>query len=176
MKSNKNNKKQYANKKMTLKESKELSNLDSIDVYKECINIVYDPQKYFEKPLNISSKPFYIICAKFSIISKIRDIDTLTSISDKTSSYFIQKYSMKKWIDVLINFYEYYKNSMIYIIENYEDVLLDLYNDKEIDLNIMIMGMTTFKETRSTINKDIELIKKCIDELEKDKEKFRNIG
>lgn len=161
---------------MTLKESKELSNLDSININEECINIVANPQKYFEKSLNVSSKPFYIICAKFSIISKIREIDTVTSISDKTSLHFIQQYSMKKWIDILINFYEYYKNSMIYIIENYENVLLDLYNDKEIDLNIMIMGMTTFKETRNTINKDIELIKKCIEELEKDKEKFRNIG
>lgn len=176
MKSKRKSKKQDAKKKMTLKESKELDYLDFINVNEECINIVANPQKYFEKSLNASNKPFYIICVKFAIISKMREIDTVTSISDKTSLHFIQKYSMKKWIDILINFYEYYQSSMIYIIENYENTLLDLYNDKEIDFNVMIIGMTTFKETRNIINNDVELIKKCIEELEKDKDKFQNIG
>jgi hypothetical protein len=41
-------------------------------------------------------------------MSKIREIDTKTIISNKTSSHFIEKYSIDKWIDILVNLYVYY--------------------------------------------------------------------
>lgn len=175
---NKKSKKTVKNTKhkMSLVESIELDFIDSINIEEECFNIVENPQKYFEKSLNASKKPFYIICAKFSIISKIREIDSNTSISDNVSLYFMEKYSIKKWLGILSNLYTYYFSLMTYILDNYENTLLDLYNDNEITMDIMKMGMTTFQETKVIINKDAELIKKCISDIENEKIKFENIG
>ena len=174
MKAKKKNR--YTKHKMSLEESRELDFLDSIDTNEECINIVANPQKYFEKSLNISEKQFYIICVKFSIMSKIREIDTKTIISNKTSSHFIEKYSMDKWIDILVNLYIYYSSLMKYILDNYENTLLDLYNDKQINKDVLKIGMINFQETRKFISEDVKLIEECIEELEKDKISFKNIG
>ena len=83
---------------------------------------------------------------------------------------------MDKWINILVNLYVYYSSLMKYILDNYENTLLDLYNDKQIDEDVLKIGMMNFQETRRLISEDVKLIEECIEELEKDKISFKNIG
>ncbi len=158
--------------KMSKKESKQLDLIDNIDVKKECIKIVQDPKEYFKKSFNISNNDFYTICVKFAIIKKIRDIDTMTDISDYLASYFVKKYSIKKWINIISDFYSYYNVIIKDVLNNYENIILDLYNDKQITKESMTIGMTTFQKTKKIIINDIEIIEKYIEDLEGQNQKL----
>jgi hypothetical protein len=156
------------------KENEYLKQLDSIDVEKELYPIMENPELYFDAYLKNIKGSASLIFAQFSILMTLRTIDTSEKLSKKSADHFMSKYPIEKWLSKLTNFYEYGLSIIDYIIENHDNSILDMYNEKQITKIQMEKGLIAFDKAKKQLAKDREDMVVCIAELEVEKEKARD--
>lgn len=155
---------------ITLKEDKVLSKIDNIDINKEVLNILKNPIKFFEMYLKNIKNPLSKIFAYFSILVILNKIDADGKLCEKTVDYYIDKYSMEIWLEKLINLYTYRISLINYLLENHNNVLLDIYNEKIIDKETMEKGIKTFISAQRKLQQDVVDLNKYIEDLQKEKD------
>jgi hypothetical protein len=155
-------------------EFKCLEQINSIDIEKELFSIMENPEIFFNQYLKNIHTPSSIMLAQWNILSILITIDTSEKFCNKSADYFLSKYSVEKWLDKLSGFYEYTISLITYIIENHDNSILDLYNEKKITKTMMVKGISSFNKAKKQLvmDKDDALI--CLRDLEVEKEKLKD--
>jgi hypothetical protein len=159
--------------KISYQKSKRLEQIDSIDIEKELYRIMENPEKYFEPYLKNVKNPAEIIFVQFSILGLLRTIDTSKKFCIKSADHFLSKYSVTKWLDKLSDFYEYNISIINYILENHDNAILDIYNEKQITKTMMEQRLLAFNKAKKQLTKDKEDAMTCLKDLEVEKEKAK---
>lgn len=157
---------------VTKEETDIIEKLEAIDINKEYRNILNDADKYFQPYLKKIKNPIAKIFVYFSIFAILKKIDTSDDLCNKAASYFLDRYSVKEWLNKLIDFYNYTISGIDYILNNHDNSVLDYYNKKQISKETMIHNMKSFVSVRNIFLKNKEMIEGCIGDLEKEKENF----
>jgi hypothetical protein len=132
-----------------------------------------NPEIFFNQYLKNIHSTVSTMLAQWSILSILRTIDTSEKFCNKSSDYFISKYSVTTWLDKLSGFYEYTISLITYIIENHDNSILDLYNEKKITQAMMVRGISSFNKAKKQLVKDKDDALICLRDLEVEKEKAK---
>ena len=149
-----------------------LAEIDNIDIIKNAIKIIENPEVFFNKYFNKIKDPAGIVFAKFAVLIVMKEMDSSTEASEITVDHFSKKIHPIKWLDTLISFYEYMTETATYILDNHNNVILDLYNAKEIDGKLMKMGMKSFAKVQENIIQDVAKLKEVIADIEEEKKRI----
>ena len=161
-------------KKVSGQEKDTIKQIESIDYKEDAFEIMEDPAKYFELYFKNVHTPTGKILAHFSVLSLLRRLDTSEELAQKTSDYFLDKYTVPEWLDKLMGFYNYGISIMNYLLDNHDNVILDMYNDKLINKKTMEKGMKSFQTVQKTLKTDKEALGKCIVDMEEEKRRAQD--
>ena len=146
---------------------KKLDEIKNIDVNQESRKIISDPKSYFEKYLKGIDHNLRAL-ANLEIYLKIKEVDS-TGVkgeerAEKDTSYFINKFTAIGYIDILNGFYSYSLDIINDMLENGNDMVLDLYNEKKISKETMQGVLTCIKEAHAMMLEDKESVIKAINQ------------
>jgi len=159
-------------REIPLSEAKILKKIATLNPKKESIKILQDPSKYFEKYTKDIKTPMGILFSKFDILTLLKKIDTSDEICDHTTGYFLDRYEVNDWLDILTIFYQYSISMIDYIIEHHNNIVLDIYNAGNISKDAMIESIKAFTSSKNKLLKDKDGMQNCILGLEEDKKDF----
>lgn len=148
--------------------------LDRLNLKKDGYKIIEDPENYFKPYFERVTTPLAIIMAKLSIFFILRKLDSEEEKAQEDLNYFSKKYSLIQWLDKLAGFYNYAITTANYVLNNHDDLMLDLYNEGLLSKTGLSNTMQTFLGTKEILEKDIEILSKCHEEILKEKEEVKD--
>jgi len=164
-------------KGMTSKEEASLIwNIEDIDPEENACKILDNPEEFFKPYLKNIAHPALLIIAKFSIYYILIQIDGTREIGEKTSKYFMERCTIQEWLDKLRSFYSYCIETIDFLTSKHDDAMLDLYNEGNIDKDMLQKAMITFQDAQKEFVKEKELMEGLTREIEKEKERVRRNG
>jgi len=153
---------------------KALKALENIDIDKEKYKIIEAPEKYFEPYLNgVEDLPSQNII-HLDIYKIIKKVASRTEdASQKDMAYFLCKYSMIQYTQILRGFYDYSLSIIQNLIEQSSDALLDAYNQNFLNKESLTACMKKMENIYPILKADKEEVEKCLAEMD---EMIREIG
>ena len=154
-----------------------IEKIESIDIEKNAIKIIDNPSSFFFPYLQNPPNDAILLLAKFCIYTIMQITDNNDKIGKNTLQYFTKNYSVLTFLDKIEFFYTYLVENIIdYIIKNHDNFTLDLYNEGNIDKNMMNKTMSSFAEIKNNLVEEKKIISYWIEEIREEKQLLKELG
>jgi len=167
-------------KEITAKEMlmfEKLDELKNINVEQEYKKIMVNPRSYFKKYLKHMDEKV-ITLAKFEIYFKMKTVDTREGSIKRAKSdaeYFMNKYTVSGYLDILSKFYTYALEIINDVINNGNDALLDLYNENKVSKETLEQSLKCLEKSKASLITDREAVTKAIEDTQKEIQKINDM-
>lgn len=125
--------------------------LRNINLNEEKINIFCNPKAFFDKFLNRITDDTLRKTIRSEIYIILRDVSDLTDNADDDLKISNRCKSDLEFVKVCRQFYEYTLNTLIYLMREHTDTILDAYNEQKISKDCMENYLTVFKRAEKNL-------------------------
>lgn len=149
-------------KKLSKSEQSLLQEMNKINIKKSYKDIVENAEDFFALYLSKCKTPIANIIVRMAIVHMIEETDTLAQPA---------KFSIKgrdnilKTFNSFSGFYEYALSIIDFIVENEDNAILDLYNDKKINEKELRVSLKISRAAQSRFGRNRKQLKKILSDI-----------